>query len=195
MKFRMSGAVAVLFATVATVIWSCGSSASSGPTPTSTTQVIWQNGALGCWASNCGTGGMTISDQFTTHRITASNTLEIDGMPQSGSGVQFGSWLTRIKLLNTENQSGYAGGHLQFDIMLAQPASAYAGIGVSTGNGCPNWVLLSPGSLSQTGFTHISVPLSTCTINYPTLFVVTLTGNAASSLPVLYFNNIEWTTD
>jgi hypothetical protein len=54
---------------------------------------------------------------------------------------------------------------------------------------------LSPGSLSQSGFTHISVALPTCTINYPTLFVVTLTGTSANSLPALYLNNIEWTTN
>jgi hypothetical protein len=138
---------------------------------------------------------MAISDQGFTHRTTVSNTLEIDGMPQSGSGVLFGSWVTKIQLLNSENQNGYASGHLEFDIMLGQPASAYAGIGVSAGNGCPNWVQLSPGSLSQSGFTHISVALPTCTINYPTLFVVTLTGTSANSLPALYLNNIEWTTN
>ena len=195
MKFRVSGIVAVLLATGAATVWSCGSSTSSSPTPTPTAQVIWQNGALGCWAGNCSTGGMAISDQGVTHRTTVSNTLEIDGMPQSGSGVLFGSWFTKIQLLNTENQNGYANGHLEFDIMLGQPASAYAGIGVSAGNGCPNWVQLSPGSLSQSSFTHISVPLPTCTINYPTLFVVTLTGTSATSLPVLYLNNIEWTTN
>lgn len=195
MKFRMSGVVAVLLATGATSVWSCGSSTSSSPTPTPTPQEIWQNGALGCWAGSCGTGGMAISDQGFTHRTTVSNTLEIDGMPQSGSGVLFGSWVSKIQLLNSENQNSYANGHLEFDIMLGQPASAYAGIGVSTGNGCPNWVQLSLGSLSQSGFTHISVPLPTCTINYPTLFVVTLTGTSASSLPALYLNNIEWTTN
>jgi hypothetical protein len=195
MKLRMSGVVAGLFATGAAFLSSCSSSTSSNPTPTPTAQVIWQNGALGCWAGNCGTGGMTISDQGFTHQTTASNTLEIDGMPKSGSGVLFGSWQTKIQLLNTENQNGYANGHLEFDIMLGQPASAYAGIGVSAGNGCPNWVQLSPGSLSQSAFTHISVPLPTCTINYPTLFVVTLTGTSANSLPALYFNNVEWTTN
>jgi hypothetical protein len=195
MKFRMSGIVAVLLATGASSVSSCGSSTPSSPTPTPTPQVIWQNGALGCWAGNCGTGGMTISDQGFTHQTTASNTLELDGMPQSGSGVLFGSWVSKIQLLNFENQNSYANGHLEFDIMLGQPASAYAGIGVSVGNGCPNWVQLSPGALSQSGFTHISVPLPTCTINYPTLFVVTLTGTSASSLPALYLNNIEWTTN
>jgi hypothetical protein len=139
---------------------------------------------------------MSITDQGVTHRTTASNTLEIDGMPQSGSGILFGSWSTKIQLLNTESQSSYAAGHLEFDIMLAQPASAYAGIGVSAGNGCPNWVQVSAGSLSQSSFTHISVPLSTCALNVPLLFQVTLTGNTATnSLPALYFNNIEWTTN
>ena len=195
MKSRMSGIMAVLLATSAASAWSCGGSTASSPTGTPSVQVIWQNGALGCWAGNCGTGGMVISDQFFTHQTTASNTLEIDGMPKSGSGVLFGSWVTKIQLLNTENQNGYANGHLEFDVMLGQPASAYAGIGVSAGNGCPNWVQLSPGSLSQSGFTHISVPLPSCTINYPTLFEVTLIGNSASSLPVLYLNNIEWITN
>jgi hypothetical protein len=195
MNFRMSGIVAALVATGAISVSSCGSSTPSSPPPPPAPQVLWQNGALGCWAGNCGTGGMTISDQGATHQTTASNTLEIDGMPRSGSGVLFGSWFTKIQLLNFENQNSYTNGHLEFDIMLAQPASAYAGIGVSVGNGCPNWVQLSPGSLSQSAFTHISVPLPTCTINYPTLFVVTLTGTSASSLAVLYFNNIEWTTN
>lgn len=195
MKLRMSGIVAVLFATGGVSVSSCGGSTASSATRTPTPQVIWQNGALGCWAGNCATGGMSITDQGFTHQTTASNTLEIDGMPKSGSGVLFGSWVTRIQLLNTENQSSYANGHLEFDIMLGQPASAYAGIGVSAGNGCPNWVQLSAASLSQSGFTHISVALPNCTINYPTLFVVTLTGTSASSLPALYLNNIEWTTN
>jgi hypothetical protein len=135
---------------------------------------------------------MTISDQGFTHQTTTSNTLEIDGVPR---GVAFGAWFSKIQLLNVENQNSYTNGHLEFDIMLGQPASAYTAIGVSVGNGCPNWVQLSPGSLSPSGFTHISVPLPSCTINYPTLFVVTLTGTAANSLPALYFNNIEWTTN
>ena len=188
----------------ALVLAGCGgggtTSSATPPTSSATTQVIWQNATLGCWAGNCSTGGMVISDQSFTHQTTVSNTLEIDGgMPISGSGATFGSAFSEIKLLNFENQNSYASGHLTFDIMLGQPASAYAGIGVATGGGCgtTGTVLLSPGSLSQSGFTNISVPLSTCTLNYPVLFQVALSGtsSASSSLPDLYLNNIIWTTN
>lgn len=153
--------------------------------------MIWQNGAPGCWGGNCGSGGILIRDSvdWSTY-TTVSNAME--WYVTVGGFDYFEPMFT---LQNTQNQGAYANGHLQFDVKLGQPASNYSAITIFAMGGSNMSLNLS--SVNDTSFNTVSFPLASLGTNGTGLMSAEIQFNAVQSVNsvVIYFNNIEWTSD
>jgi hypothetical protein len=98
-------------------------------------------------------------------------------------------------LQNSQSQSAYANGHLQFDVKLGQPASAYDYITLYAMGGSN--VGLNLASVNDTSFTTVSFPLATLGTNGTTLMNMYIQFNAtqADNAVMIYVNNVEWTSN
>ena len=155
-------------------------------------QIIWQNGVFGCWLGDCATGAIGVATQTlsTTTKTSATNMWEID--PLCSSTGCSGNGGVVLTLTNAKDMSNYAHGHLEFDITLGSNVSA---LRVSSCEfNCNSTTALDIGSLSTSRSTHITVPLAGALDN---LAVFTLGWYATSSpnAPIVYLNNIKWTTN
>jgi len=175
------------------------SSASMGPRAqptavpgggTTPVQVIWQNGTNGCWGANCGTGSITIHDTenwstYTTVSSAMEWTVTVGG---------FNFFEPTFSLQNSQNQSAFANGHLQFDVKLGQPVANYSAITVFAMGGSN--VNLNLATLNNTSFTTVAIPLATLGTNGTGLMStdIQFTANQSNGAVLIYFNNIEWTT-
>jgi hypothetical protein len=159
-----------------------------GPTQTQTL-VIWQNGTAGCWAGNCGTGGILIQDaeHWSTY-TTVSNAME---WYVTVGGFDF--FEPTFSLQNSQNQSAFANGHLQFGVELGQAASNYSAITIFAMGGSS--VNLNLASLNNTSFTTVAIPLATLGTNGTGLMSTDIQFNSVQAVnaELIYFNNIEWT--
>ena len=158
-----------------------------GTTPV---QVIWQNGTAGCWGGDCGTGGITIQDlehwsTYTTVSSAMEWTVTVGG---------FNFFEPTFSLQNSQNQSAFANGHLQFDVKLGQPVGNYSSITIF-GMGGSNFPL-NLASLSNSSFTTVAIPLATLGTNGTGLMStdIQFTTNQTVNSILIYFNNVEWTT-
>jgi hypothetical protein len=165
------------------------------PSPVVTlVQVIWQNGTTGCWGGNCATGGITIQDSVNwSAHATVSNAMQWTWTTPSGV---FNYFQPTFTLQNAQDMSAYANGHLQFDVKLGQPVGNYSSIAVSTYNGGSS-MSLNLASVNNTSFTTVSFPLATLGTNGTGLMftTVTFTSNQVGGNVLIYFNNIEWTSN
>jgi hypothetical protein len=185
------------------VAWLLGGCSTSSPTMgpraqptavpgggTTPVQMIWQNGTAGCWGGNCGTGGITISDlkSWSTY-TTVSNTME-----WTVTVGGFNYFEPTFSLQNSQNQSAFANGHLQFEVELGQPVANYSAITIFAMGGSN--VNLNLASLSNSSFTTVTVPLATLGTNGSGLMSTEIQFNANQSdgAVLIYFNNVEWTT-
>jgi hypothetical protein len=155
------------------------------------TQSIWQNGTTGCWAGNCGTGGISIQDaEHWSTFATVSNAME---WTVTVGGFNF--FEPTFSLQNSQNQSAFANGHLQFDVELGQAVSNYSAITIFAMGGSN--VNLNLATLSNTSFTTVTIPLSTLGTNGTGLMSTDIQFNATQSVGavLIYFNNVEWTSN
>jgi hypothetical protein len=162
-----------------TYTWS-PTTASATPTPSGpVTQVIWQNGSVGCWGGNCGTGAINTNFNGCVEMVTGTQTLEI----YTTGPVLSGSY--QYNLQNAQSLAAFANGHVLFSIMLAQPASSYTSLYVGGSGGSEN---LNISTLSN------SVELTGSTT---AIFEVgfSLFGANLSGESIFYINNIEFTSD
>jgi len=169
---------------------------SSNPTPTATsaptTFIIWQNGTAGCYQGNCLINQVFVGFSGTTQ--VTGNALEWDSDSTNCNTSANGG------ISNPVDATAYANGHLQLDLKPGLNPSSYTYITV--GCGVPYSVNLA--LLSTSSFTHVSVPLDLTTVN-PNLSLwsglaiqITLNcsgGNFPASGPLLYINNVEWTSN
>jgi hypothetical protein len=162
-------------------------------TPTPQVQLIWQNGTAACWGGNCATGGITIQDKvFWSTYTTVSNAMEwyvtVGG---------FNYFEPAFTLQNAQDQSAYAGGHLQFDVKLGQPASNYSAITIfAMGVGGSN-MSLDLASVNNSSFTTVSFPLATLGTNGTGLMSTEIhfTSVQNPGAVMIYFNNIQWVSN
>lgn len=173
---------------------SAGSGGSS-PTavPTVQTQIIWQNGAPGCWGGNCATGSISVADSACGNLTTGSNTLEIYSTA-AGTTV-YANFLTfdMFTIAGTVNYQ-----HLQFDIELGLPASDFSAM-VVEGMGTCGGSAINPASLSQSAFTHVSLPNGSISCQSGSTKTVATFMFTTTAVPIsgayVYLNNVELTSN
>ena len=182
------------------------------PSPTATaapvTFTIWQNGLEGCFQGNCLIGqvyGVGAGGPVTT--FASGNNLEVDSTVSGNCDN-----VIELTVGGPIDATAFTNGHLQFDLKLGIAPSSFGSIYVSEAgpfvptNLCPEYGL-NLSLLSTSSFTHVSVPtnffnLGVTSLNTwrePVFYLEMFCPNGSvyfpSSGPLLYLNNIEWTSN
>ncbi len=183
------------------------------PTPTPVVeQIIWKQGSAGTWFGNA----LTIVPVSSGTTLSTVNVLD----PIAGDGWSWQVGSTGSQPVITDNEpavyftsattsdatSYFTSGHIQFDVLLNQPAtSGYLAIppfmriyfGAVAGS-TANYYEVNLASLNTSTFTHVSIPISSFTLGggpfqYQVMTPFYLVMNIAGSGPIATFGNIRWT--
>ena len=176
------------------------------PPPTPTPQVLWANGIVGTWFTNALTenpGGTTTNAVTAVADPISGDTSALFLATTSANGFYYLSASSAI------NPSLYYSGHLQFDILSAQPSSSITSMSIAyvnylgSGNcGDYDFPATLIGTLSTISFTHVSIPLVSFTnttggcngyfqTSVDTPFQISWAGPSGGTTITL--DNIKWT--
>ncbi len=170
-----------------------GTNPTPSPTSAPSTFIIWQNGTAGCYQGNCLIDQIFILVGGTTQ--VTGNALEWDSDSTYCNPGLYGG------VSNQADVTAYANGHLQMDMKLGLSPASYNNIYVGSG------VLynLNLALLNTSSFTHVSVPLDLASAgpnlslwNGPFVQIQLYCfggGSFPASGPLLYLNNVEWTSN
>lgn len=174
------------------------------PPPTPTPQVLCANGTIGTWFTNALTanfGGCTTNAGVTA--VTDPISGNGNALILTATGTCGFYYLAANADVNPTLY--YSTGHLQFDVLLAQPPANITSMNVQyvnyllTGNYAeyvfPNSLI---NSFSSSSFTHVSIPFASFTTGngYAQTSIDTpfqISWNASSSNTSVILDNIQWT--
>lgn len=178
------------------------------PPPTPTPQVVWANGFIGTWFGNamtaqCGACNTTGAVTAVNDPISGDTSALLLTANVPGGFYYFQSPVT----VNPSNY--YPTGHLQFDILLGQPAAnitsmslQYYNNGFSGNCGEYDFPATLISSWSSSSFTHVSTPFTAFTVTtggcsgYAQNSIDTpfeLSWSVSSSGTTITLDNIRWT--
>ena len=190
-------------------------------TTTSTTLNIYKDGfyynspnGRGIFGMATSVNGATTANVSMTDDITGDN-LVLELRKSSTVSLELSRYMavqpySDPSFYATDESEYLTGGHLHFNIKLALPSSeitdiTLVGSSATSSNGTgmqSSSVKLNPSNYSTSTFTHVSIPLSTL---YPPVsiskfvncfFEIDITiSHIGSNVPVVYLNDIKWTSN
>jgi len=211
MKFKILvlAALPILFGLTLPFFQGCDRPAPLMP-PIPTPQVIWANGSVGTWFTNTLTANL---GGFTSASVTAVNdpiSGDSNALLLTATAINGFYYLQAPVTVNPSNY--YFVGHMQFDILLGQPASNIPSISLEYvdngfGGSCGDYNLPTTliNSFSTTSFTHVSIPFTSFTVTsgggcstygYSQTSVDTpfeISWPISSSATTIIIDNIQWT--